>query len=93
MLTNESHGWERRETLEELMDVTRLAEKVAQRLVCETHGKSYDDSVELCELLRKARARAEFLKCVDDIIEQRCAACVAPPLWPLDFIPPELPVT
>ena len=93
MLTNESHGWERRETLEELMDVTRLAEKVAQRLVSETHGKSYDDSIELCKLLQKARAKADFLKCVGDRIEPLCANCVEPPIWPLAPKPPDQPVT
>ncbi len=48
MLIDESPEWERRETLEELMDITRLAEKVAQRLLSETHDKSYDDSFKIC---------------------------------------------
>ena len=70
MLIDESHEWERRETLEELMDVTRLAERVAQRLLSETHGKSYDDSVEICVLLRKARNKAEFLQQEGEIVYQ-----------------------
>lgn len=68
MPTNERGDWERRETLEELMDVTRLAEEMAQRLVFETHGELYNDAVELRVLLHQARAKAELIKGAGDII-------------------------
>lgn len=54
-------NWERRETLEELRDVARLAEEMAQRLVIETHGESYIDATELRALLHQVRAKVELL--------------------------------
>ena len=90
MLSNESHVWERRETLEELVDVNRLAEKVAQRLAYETHGQSYDDSVEICLLLQRARSKAEYLlKSCDCVAAEQE---LAPLLWPTAAKASELPV-
>ncbi len=67
MLANERVDWERRETLEELMDVTKLAEEMAQRLVSETQGESYNDAVELRILLHQARVKVELMKDEGDV--------------------------
>lgn len=64
MATNEIDDWERRETLEELLDITRLAEEIAQRFVLETHGELYGGAVELRALLHQARAKAALMKSV-----------------------------
>ena len=68
MPANESENWERQETLEELTDAIRLAEEMAQRLVFETHGRLYDDAVELRSRLHQARAKAESMKNEGDVI-------------------------
>lgn len=55
------NDWERRETLEELKDVSRLAEEMAQRLVLETHGESYIDATELLAMLHQVRGKVDLL--------------------------------
>jgi hypothetical protein len=70
MSANEMDNWERRETIEELLDIARLAEEMAQRLVLETHGKLYNDAVEFRALLHQARVKAELIKSMSNAINR-----------------------
>jgi hypothetical protein len=54
--------WERGQTIEELNELVRFAEEVAQRLVEESHFESYDDAHSLLIILHRARLAAELIR-------------------------------
>jgi hypothetical protein len=56
-----SEAWERRETIEELSDLLRLAEEVAQRLAHESHLESYNEAHQLLDTLHRARMAADAI--------------------------------
>lgn len=57
--TNET--WERKETIEELNDLIRLAEEAAQRLAHESHFDSYGEAHQLLDILHRARIAADAI--------------------------------
>lgn len=56
-----TEAWERGETIEELSDLIRLAEEVAQRLAHESHRESYDEAHQLLDILHRARIAADTI--------------------------------
>lgn len=57
-----SENWEREQTIEELNDLIRLAEKAAQRLAHESHFEAYGEAHSLLNMLHHARAAAETIR-------------------------------
>lgn len=61
MQNDETRNGERRETVEEMFALRRIAQKIGHRLAYETHGESYESVRELNELLHLARQKAELM--------------------------------
>lgn len=55
-------SWEREQTIDELNDLIRLAEKAAQRLAHESHFEAYGEAHALLDMLRHVRAAAETIR-------------------------------
>ncbi len=61
MLETDKEEWERRETIEELSIVIRLAQEMAQRLASKTHGGLHGQVASLGNLLHEARIKMEAI--------------------------------
>jgi hypothetical protein len=61
MHDSDKEEWERRETVEELSIVIRLAQEMAQRLASKTHGSMHGEVAVLGDLLHQARVKIELI--------------------------------
>lgn len=61
-MLDETRDGERRETIDELSDLLRVAQEMGRRLADETHGDSYPKVRELNELLHQARVQLARIK-------------------------------
>lgn len=66
---DETSGGDRRETVEELLELLAVVQKIGRRLADETHGESYNYVRELNEHLHQAREKIELIQQV--LIEPR----------------------
>jgi hypothetical protein len=62
MEQHSTEDWERGQTIEELNELIRLAERVAQRLTHESHFEAYGEAHSLLDMLHRARAAAEVIR-------------------------------
>jgi organic radical activating enzyme len=62
MPDEQSSTGERGETVEELLELLAIIQRMGHRLAYETHGDSYSLVKELNELLHQTRAKIELIK-------------------------------
>jgi len=62
MSGNETFEGEKRETVEELLSLLLVVQKMGRRLAYETHGDAYNAVRELNELLQQACKTTELLQ-------------------------------
>jgi hypothetical protein len=57
-----AESWERGQTIEELTELLRLAEQVAQRLAHESHFDAYAEAHSVLDASHRARTAAENIR-------------------------------